>query len=182
MQKAALITDIFLDPGAYFVGEGLFRIRTLLGSCVSITLWHPARRIGAMSHFLLARRGGAPAARHAEGGPDARYGEDALGLMIDEIAAAGVAPTECQAKIFGGGNMFPDFGRRAHALVGTQNGVAAKEWLREHRIAVVSENLYGTGHRQVIFEVETGDVWVRQASLGDMTVARHHSKEMHGKH
>ena len=45
--------DVFLMPGEHFVGDARHRIRTLLGSCVSITLWHPQRRVGAMSHFLL---------------------------------------------------------------------------------------------------------------------------------
>jgi chemotaxis protein CheD len=180
MQKAEIVTDIFLDPGAYFVGEGKFRIRTLLGSCVSITLWHPARRLGAMSHFLLARRGTAREALASA--PDSRYGEDALGLMLAQFEQAGVKPGECQAKIFGGGNMFPGQPRRDAPLVGQQNGSAAQQWLRDHRIPVMSENLYGNGYRQVIFEVDSGDVWVRQITLADMTVVRHHSKEMHGEH
>jgi chemotaxis protein CheD len=34
-----------------------FSIRTVLGSCVSITLWHPVKRVGGMCHFLLPTRG-----------------------------------------------------------------------------------------------------------------------------
>ncbi len=169
MNKAVDPTDIYLDPGDYFVGEGQFRIRTLLGSCVSITLWHPGRRIGAMSHYLLASRGGGRAS--ADGAPDSRYGEDALGLMLAQFEHAGVAPRECQAKIFGGGNMFPEFMRRDDTLVGQQNGMAAKTWLSEHGIPVISENLYGVGYRHVIFHVNSGDVWVRQTSMADMTGA-----------
>ena len=29
------------------------RISTLLGSCVSITLWHRAKRIGGMCHYMM---------------------------------------------------------------------------------------------------------------------------------
>ena len=48
--------DVFLSPGDYFVGDAHHRIRTILGSCVSVTLWSDHPRVGAMSHFLLASR------------------------------------------------------------------------------------------------------------------------------
>ncbi len=41
------LIDVFLQPGEHFVGDADCRIRTLLGSCVSITLWHATRRLGA---------------------------------------------------------------------------------------------------------------------------------------
>ena len=68
-------TDIFLQPGEYFVGDASLRLRTMLGSCVAITLWHPQRKIGAMSHFLLAEHGGR---RRTSNTLDGRYGDEAL--------------------------------------------------------------------------------------------------------
>ena len=153
MENPDLI-DVFLQPGDYFVGDASFRVRTLLGSCVSITLWSSLRRIGAMSHFLLPSR--------PEGaGPDSRYGDDALGMMLAELAGLGVRPGECEAKIFGGGDMFP--GHRRHGIhVGEKNGTAARDMLAARGIAVVSESLFGNGHRQILFEIASGDVWARQ--------------------
>ena len=101
MPDSKLI-DVFLMPGDYFVGDERYRVRTLLGSCVSVTLWHPSRRIGAMSHFLLPGSGH----RKAHDKPG-MYGDDAMTLLLDGLARHGVAPTQCQAKIFGGGAMFP---------------------------------------------------------------------------
>ena len=149
------VIEIFLQPGEYFVGDATYRIRTLLGSCVSITLWHPARRIGAMSHFLLSRRG-APVAPSAA---DARYGEEAMALMLAELRRAQVDPRECQGKIFGGGNMFPQLYRADSLQVGQKNGETARELLHAHRIPIVSESLFGDGHRQIIFDVHSGHVW-----------------------
>ena len=51
------IREVFLQPGGFYFGGGRTRISTLLGSCISITLWHPARRIGGMCHFMLPTRG-----------------------------------------------------------------------------------------------------------------------------
>lgn len=155
--------DIFLQPGECFAGDEHYVLRTLLGSCVSITLWHPLRRIGAMSHFLLPTRGGP-----RPDVPDGRYGDEAMQLMQDELARFNIRPTECQAKIFGGGAMFPGRGQQDAVHVGKKNGAAARALLHAHGIEVVSENLFGSGHRQVIFDVHTGDVWARQAQLTEI--------------
>ncbi len=157
MSDTDEVIDIFLQPGEYFVGDEQYRIRTLLGSCVSITLWHPVRRIGALSHFLLSKRND-----ESQTELDARYGEDAMRLMLRELARLKVKPSECEGKIFGGGNMFPRQIRTGMLNVGQRNGEAARHLLRAHGISLVSESLFGLGHRQIIFDVKSGDVWVRQ--------------------
>lgn len=148
---------MFLQPGEYFVGDANYRIRTLLGSCVSITLWHARARIGAMSHFLLAYRPVRPTAEL-----DARYGEEAMCLMLRELRCAGVPATECQGKIFGGGDMFPQQTRNTGMQVGKRNGETARDLLKSHGIPLISESLFGVGHRQIIFDVSNGNVWSRQ--------------------
>lgn len=162
------VIDLFLQPGEYFVGDASYRLRTLLGSCVSITLWHPALKVGAMSHFLLARRG---PGTNASASHDARYGEEAMQLMLAELKQMSVDAGECEAKIFGGGNMFPGQMLPDRMQVGRRNGEAARELLRRHAIPIVSESLFGTGHRQIIFDIETGDVWSRQVRPIDQSDA-----------
>ena len=158
MPKLSQLIDIFLQPGEYFVADADYQIRTMLGSCVSITLWHPATRQGAMSHFLLPTRG----ASNPQQTLDARYGDEALMLMLQDLQRLGIPTAQCQAKIFGGGNMFPAKLRDASLNVGQRNGEAALALLSEHGIPVVSESLFGIGHRQIVFDVSNGDVWSNQ--------------------
>ena len=158
MARLEGLIEIFLQPGDLFVANAEYQIRTILGSCVSITLWHPIARMGGMSHFLLPTRGGAEAGQELDG----RYGDEALQQMINELKQAGVAHTGCQAKIFGGGNMFPDHSHPGAINVGQRNGEAARAMLTRHGIPVVSESLFGVGHRQIIFDVSKGDVWAHQ--------------------
>lgn len=149
------LIGIFLQPGDWFVADAKYQIRTILGSCVSITLWHPETRVGGMSHFLLPSRGVAAKDQPLDG----RYGDEALQLMLNKLRQAGVSPAQCQGKIFGGGNMFPGQSREGALNVGQRNGEAARALLLENGISVVSECLFGIGHRQVIFDVSRGDVW-----------------------
>jgi len=55
-ESPAPLADFYLRPGEYRVADGGSRIHALLGSCVSITLWHPNLRVRAMCHFLLSSR------------------------------------------------------------------------------------------------------------------------------
>lgn len=161
------LIDVFLQPGDLFVGDEGFRIRTILGSCVSITLWHPVKRMGGMSHFLLPTRG-APV---SEDQLDGRYGDEALHLIMRDLRQAGISPLACQAKVFGGGNMFPGHMTASAGLVGQRNGEAARQMLRSAGIQIVSESLFGSGHRQIIFDVRNGHVWSRQVKPSAMETA-----------
>ncbi|WP_342120918.1 chemotaxis protein CheD [Pseudoduganella sp. OTU4001] len=160
-MEAGAITEVYLLPGEYFVGDARYRIRTVLGSCVSITLWHPRLKIGAMSHFLLSEREG-------EAGQDlsGRYGRDAMALMVQQLKERGVRIRECEAKVFGGGTMFPAIEANTSPGIGHRNGLAAEKLLAEYGVPLVSESLFGIGHRHILFDVSTGDVWVRQGEKG----------------
>jgi chemotaxis protein CheD len=148
--------EIFLQPGEYYVGDADCRIRTLLGSCVSITLWHPKMRIGGMTHFLLSERGSDQVLEL-----DGRYGDEAMWILLRELMRLEVDPTKCVAKIFGGGNMFRHAVTNRTVNIGKKNGEAARAMLQGYGIPIVSESLYGDGHRQIIFDVSNGHVWSR---------------------
>lgn len=154
MGKASPRIQVFLHPGQYFVGDARHRVSTLLGSCVAVTLWHAGERIGAMSHFLLPER-------RERGGKrlDPRYGRDALELMLLDLKRKGVEPDGCQAKLFGGGDMFP--GQMSSAAIGRSNGEIARRLVHERGIRIASESLFGVGHRRIVFDIATGEVWAR---------------------
>jgi chemotaxis protein CheD len=164
--------DVFLDPGEYFVGDASCKVRTLLGSCVAMVLWHPRMRYGAMSHFLLSSRiESRNETRNDALTPpplEGKYADEALELMVRELQQAKVPLHECVAKIFGGGNMFPDQKMADKLNVGQKNGETARRLLRDRGFRIVAEDLFGIGHRQVIFNVCNGDVWSRQDSQAAM--------------
>ena len=71
---------LFLHPGELYAGRRPLRIRTILGSCVAITLWHPGTLMAAMCHYVLAarlREDPVPGPRDCDG----RYGTDALQFL-----------------------------------------------------------------------------------------------------
>ncbi|GGP22731.1 chemotaxis protein CheD [Silvimonas iriomotensis] len=148
---------VFVNPGEIYFGQGNERIETLLGSCVAITFWHPARHVGGMCHFLLPNRvhGKVPVYTG-----DGRYGDEALQYMIEEVAARRTRLQDYQVKVFGGGRIFAN--ERSGTTIGESNVRFALSALHEIELPVAGQDVAGEGYRYLRFDLTTGDVWVRR--------------------
>jgi chemotaxis protein CheD len=149
--------NVFLNPGDFYFCEAGTRLHTLLGSCVAITLWHPKLRIGGMCHYLLPDR----AFRTKNHKLDGRYADEAVQLFLLEVTRHNTRPKDYHVKIFGGGNMFPGRAKN-HMEVGIRNIEMARRLLMESGFTLSVEDVGGAGHRKIIFDLRSGDVWVRQ--------------------
>jgi len=166
MTDTGLIMDIFLQPGDFYFGDSETRIRTLLGSCVAITLWHPSRHIGGMTHCLLPGTGRVVSAD----GYDGRYVDEALPWLLREAVRNGTRPAEYQFKLFGGGDMFAKSGTSNDMGIGRKNALRAIDLLSGMGLSVLTHDIGGTTSRSLIFDVSTGDVWVRRGLSEDTPV------------
>ncbi|MBC6905525.1 chemotaxis protein CheD [Saccharophagus sp. K07] len=155
------VIDIFLQPGDYYFGDESTRIRTILGSCVSITLWHPWKRIGGMCHFMLPQR--------AQRGDEfhGKYADEVLELLLKQVRLHKTHPGDYQIKLFGGGDMFPGRPSRGESI-SRRNIQAARQFLDQYNMKPISENVGASGHRNVIFEVWSGNVWVRHQPIREV--------------
>jgi chemotaxis protein CheD len=163
MNKPAQIIDIFLGQGEVYFGDSNTRIRTVLGSCVAITMWHPQRRLGGMCHYMLPTR-----RARSEHALDGRYADEALALMLQEIRHSQTRAEDYQVKLFGGGAMLQAssaFSQSGQRLIGDDNVQAGRDLLQRHGLRIEAEHLGGLGHHSLLFEIWSGDVWVRQAPL-----------------
>jgi chemotaxis protein CheD len=176
MHKPDHVMEIFLQPGDFYFGDVNTRIRTILGSCVSITMWHPTRLIGGMCHFQL------PSRQKKHGSTlDGHYADEAMQMFLKEIRAAKTHPVEYRVKVFGGGNMFPQIKKKAllkHGAdkanknfnmdVAGKNVLVARTLIAANGFKIDAEDMGGDGHRQLIFDIWSGHVWVRKpAALDD---------------
>lgn len=94
---------LMLMPGQMHFGNRAASLRTLLGSCLAVTLWHPTRKLGGMCHFLL------PTRQRKPGEPlDGRYGDEALEAMVALLRAARTEPCEYHAHLYGGADTMPE--------------------------------------------------------------------------
>jgi len=120
-------------------------LETLLGSCVAILLTDPRRTIGAMCHVVHAGvQGRAP-------GRDTAYGDAALAEMSRRLLARGIDARQCQAWVYGGGNMFPSHigNAAAEGNVGAANAQWALDALQRAGVRVLGTALGGHAYRKL---------------------------------
>ena len=159
MKTPEDVQDVYLKPGEFHWGSGKTQVRTLLGSCVSFCLWHPAKLIGGMCHYMLPKRGGESDFTN----PDGRYAEEAMELFLRQIHAAKTKPRDYIVKIFGGATMSIHLDNQNSVSV--RNVETAYKLVQQHMLNVTSENVGGTSYRKIHFEIWSGNVWLYRQDL-----------------
>ncbi|MBY0574450.1 MAG: chemotaxis protein CheD [Undibacterium sp.] len=163
MEEPSFYIDIFLQPGEFYFGDCDTRIRTILGSCVAITMWHPEKKIGGMCHYMLPKHNRNAHKSHLDG----KYAEDAMQMFLHEIKVSRTHTREYEVKIFGGGNQFPHH-EQSIFTISDKNIDMGHTLLRQHNFKVKSQHLGGDGHRNIMFELWSGDVWVKHVEKGGL--------------
>ena len=168
MKAPADVLEIFLQPGGFYFGDERTRIRTLLGSCVAITMWHPARHVGGMCHYLLPSRQD-PARKS---GLDGRYADDAMQMFLAEMRATRTHPCDYQVKLFGGARMFRELGtKKGWQGISERNVDHGKAMMGLHGIHVAAQDLGGAAHRILMLDLWSGDVWLKRARTSGIPAA-----------
>lgn len=132
---------------------------TLLGSCVAVCLYDPAAGVGGMNHVLVPGR--AHEASRAEA--VARFGRDAVELLVEGLGAAGASRRRLKAKVFGGGHVISRMDEQSSPAY--RNARFILELMAEERIPVVSSDLGGYEARKVWFRTDTADVFLKRVPV-----------------
>ncbi|OGW39270.1 MAG: chemotaxis protein CheD [Nitrospirae bacterium GWD2_57_9] len=142
----------YLLPGNLFAHQEEYTVLTVLGSCISVCLWDPRRRIGGINHYMLPFWNG-------EGLASPRFGNIAIIKLLERMLELGADRRSLQAKVFGGGDML----KATSALmnIGQRNIVLAQDLLRDERIPIVSADTGGKHGRKLLFNTQTGVVLVK---------------------
>lgn len=160
VPNMAETVSVFLNPGDFYFhcpepgGAPTVRLHTLLGSCVSVIVWHPERRCGGMSHIILPSRSKPALAA----GLDGRYGDEAVARMYLEVIRSGTLPLQFQVYLVGGGQMYAT--RDAMFAVGARNVDAARTHLQQAGFPIRAEHVGLEHHRKVELDLVTGVVSV----------------------
>ena len=132
-----------------------------VGSCVVIVLYDKLVRVGGMAHAILPRNKETAENvfyhRDEEGRVFAKYVDQAIELLVEEIKVIGGDPSHMVAKLVGGAHMFVLLEGDKHGI-GWENTESARETLSRIGIPVETEVVGGTVGRNVRFDVSTGIV------------------------
>ncbi|HEY5973412.1 MAG TPA: chemotaxis protein CheD [Geobacteraceae bacterium] len=143
---------VYLKPGELYIAESPTLVSTVLGSCVSVTMYSERARLGAICHALLPE------------GPveDAfRYVDSSILYMLQQFTRLHIGRAQIQVKIFGGAGMLGAQDARAIS-VGRRNVVVARQVIKEEGLAIVAEDVGGLRGRKIFFRSDTGEVWLKR--------------------
>ena len=139
----------YVHPGQLVVSADVGVLTTILGSCVAVSLYDPARAIGGINHYLLPRG--------ASDSESARFGAVALPRLLRELLGLGAAKPDLLAKVFGGASVLEG----ASGGLGRANVAVALSFLDAQGIPVVARHTGGTRGRKLILQTSTGVVWLK---------------------
>ena len=158
MVEAKPGDHLVLMPGQLHFGRTAASMRTLLGSCVAITLWHPAKRFGGMCHFLLPER-----ARTAGMPLEGRFGTEAVELMVQALSRLGTRPEEYVAHLYGGADTMPE-GAKVKLNIGERNIERGWALIDQYGFQLDGVDVGDNVPRTVLLDCEAGDVQVRRSN------------------
>ncbi len=153
--KTSPSKEIYLHPGQIHVSAEPVQISMILGSCAGICLYDRRQAIGGATHYMLPQWEG-------PGAPSTRYGDVALSSMLKQFQAHGSAPTDLEAKVFGGACMFQAFraenGGEGH--IGSRNIQLALQTFLRLGIVIAARDTGGENGRKISMQSNNGSVAV----------------------
>jgi chemotaxis protein CheD len=157
--EAAPPPTVELHIGDYRVAGAPEVLYTLLGSCVAVCLFDVRAGVGGMNHILLPGR----AEDEPRRGDVARFGHDAVELLVRALVAAGAARRRLQAKLFGGAHVIRLMDEATSP--GYRNVAFIRGLMRDEGIPVVASDLGGYDARKVWFRTDTADVLLKRVPV-----------------
>ena len=132
-----------------------------LGSCVGITLFDRAKKIGGMAHCML------PTYKGFEGQNIAKFVDSAVIELINQLVRIGASRTSLVAKIAGGAHMFGRSQNSDMLKIGERNAAAGLAILRQLSIPVQANDTGGTHGRTIELNMDTGALKIRTVGAGE---------------
>jgi chemotaxis protein CheD len=145
--------ELLVGMGEIAAAQAPQRMRAIVGSCISLALYHAGRKTGVMAHIVLpesAGRDGAPA----------KFADTAVPQMLAILRAQGMSTYGLTAKLAGGANMFNGSGP---LQIGEANAEAVAAALKKAGIRLAGQDVGGTRGRRVDFDCASGQMSVQCA-------------------
>lgn len=152
------LDKVYLKPGDLYIGEGPTKVTTVLGSCVSVTLFNRRLRLGAICHAAM------PHCRKVKKCHELcrdvfKYMDCSLHYMLERMRSYGVAGGELEVKLFGGADTLSS---KKENTIGSMNVKMALEIIRLEHLRIIAADVGDSFGRKIIFLTHTGEVYLKR--------------------
>jgi chemotaxis protein CheD len=151
---------VFLQPGGMVITDAPTRVKTILGSCLTIAVRAPRLGLAVATHCLLPSAG--CRVEKLTRSEALKYVDATAGIVFETFAAWGAAWTELEVKLIGGADSL-SAGPSAHYFaVGSRNVETALKVLADRGIVPAATIVGGQTGRVLVFDTGNGDVFVKR--------------------
>ncbi len=153
---------VYLKPGEMHFAEGPTVVVTVLGSCLSVTMFNRHKGLGGICHGLLPRcRGRKTCKENCR--ETFKYVDCSIRHMVKLFDMRGVKRSEIEVKCFGAADMFSRSSDKAGPVaVGRQNVHTAEETLLSEGLRILKMDVGGLQGRKILFYTDTGEVLLKR--------------------
>lgn len=130
-------------------------VTTVLGSCVSVTFFCRAKKVGGIFHAILPTI--TSKEKHNSIINDYKYVDNAINHIVHSFYRRSVKAKQIEAKVFGGA----EGAFKGIIKPGANNIITAYETLAKHNIKIVASDVGGETGRNLIFVSDTGEVFIK---------------------
>jgi chemotaxis protein CheD len=132
-----------------------------LGSCVGIAIYDKAISIGGLAHIMLP-----DSSQFNKVTNEIKFADLAIPILVQNMVKKGATLRNMRAKIAGGASMFNFPDKSIVMDIGNRNGIAVKIALKNLSIPILSEDIGGNKGRTLIFDTESGSLFIRTVGMG----------------
>jgi chemotaxis protein CheD len=167
---------INLQPGDVYFSQ-LFEndttkiLKTILGSCVSVTIWHSESKTAGMCHYLLAQE--ADGAKVSQVMQKYRYGEEALNYLLKKMTLLHPLD-EYNLALFGGSNMYPSLSQPS---IGEANVQFAQAWAKRNKLTFNHQDVLGNNGRSLALNLITGAITIKTYKDNEGALSEYYSND-----
>jgi chemotaxis protein CheD len=168
------IPIVYIGPGEMHISEKPVIVSTVLGSCVSVTMFNKRSNIGAICHGFLPR---CKCKDNCCGNPQKcifksgcsgiceesfRYVDCSIVNMLKRFQSLGIESKELDIKLFGGANVIATENKNSSLIVGTQNVKQALYSIESESLSLLVSDVGGREGRKIQFFTHTGDILLKR--------------------
>ncbi len=154
---------VYLNPGEMYFSAEPAMVMTVLGSCLSITMFSRQRGLGGICHGLLPKCGLQKKECHGECLDGFKYVDCSIRRMVQLFDRYKVKRGEIEVKCFGGADMFSRVIERPGTVsIGRQNVMTAEQILKSEGLKLHVVDVGGLQGRKIFFNTRTGEVLLKR--------------------
>lgn len=131
-----------------------------LGSCIGVSIYDPAVKVGGLLHFMLPDSSIDP--NKAQKNPW-MFADSGIPLFFRAAYRLGAEKRRMEVKVVGGAQILDDSN---FFNIGKRNYMSLRKIFWANNILIRAEDVGGTVNRTLSLELSTGRVWVKTSGDG----------------